>query len=85
MKKLLLLFSLIATTTYAQHSFVTKNKDTLYLVNDDLAKQIIKVWEEYYVPARDGKKPAIILVDVVYVKNRMKKNQTKTTTTKISK
>lgn len=75
MKKIILL-SLISIIVKSQTvpSYVTRNKDTLYLINDTLGKQVAKAWEgEYYKPERDGKKPVIIFVDVAYIKNRYNK------------
>lgn len=52
-------------------SFVSQKKDTLYLIKDNLGKQIASSWEgEYYQPKRDGRKPYIAFVSQQYILNR---------------
>ena len=54
-------------------AFVTSKKDTLYLVNDNLGKTIARSWEgKYYIPERDGPKPCILLVEISYIRHRLK-------------
>lgn len=68
-------------------SFVTKQKDTLYLVNDDIGKMIANAWTgKLYDPQRDGKKPEIVFVTYQYIQNRyMSTSKRKTVTKQIKK
>ncbi len=47
-------------------SYVSTNKDTLILVNDDLGKLIAQTWTEY----SDIKKPKIIFASAQYITMR---------------
>lgn len=85
MKKiqLLLLSFLFTTLIYSQQndkdriSVVSKNKDTLWLINNDLGKLIARTWDypKYIVKNR----PRIIMVDVLptinYIEIEKKKNK----------
>lgn len=79
--KLLIAFLFCATFAHAQSSssqqphhygYVTPNKDTLYLANNDVGKVI----EEFWFNETRFDKPIIIMVDV-YVVDEM--NRTKST------
>jgi len=76
LKRLILFCAILVTTSIrAQEtttvSFVTKHKDTLYLINDDIGKMIANAWTgKLYDPQRDGKKPAIVFVSYQYIQNR---------------
>lgn len=53
----------VSSESYAKYpiSYVTKNRDTLYLLNDDLGKTILQVWsmKEY------ADLPVIYMVDIL--------------------
>lgn len=43
-------------------SCVSKNRDTLWLINDDIGRLVAKSWDETKIPINE-KKPVIIIVD----------------------
>lgn len=60
------------------YSYVTHQKDTLFLVNEGIGLTIAKVWEgHYYKPSRDGKKPKIIFTTQNYIVARHSNIHTK--------
>jgi hypothetical protein len=70
MKKIyILLFLLFQGVAYSQTeheriSVVSPDKDTLWLINNDIGNLIAYTWEEYE-DTKDQKKPVILLVDAL--------------------
>ena len=52
------------SVTYTHVSRMSNNKDTLYLMNNDIGKMIQQIWaDQSYVDKHRGKKPMIVMVD----------------------
>jgi hypothetical protein len=70
---------LITTGVFSQKlgdvSFISKNRDTLFLVNDELGHIIKNIWEE---EPNDIEKPTIIFKSLVWIEDKNKlKNKLK--------
>ena len=74
-KNLTIILILLSFGVFSQSnvSYVSTNKDTLILVNDDLGKLIAQTWTEY----SDIKKPKIIFASAQYItmRNTLIKNE----------
>lgn len=60
-KLIILLLFFICNFTYAQISYVSKNKDTLILPMNDIGLKIYQVWFEY------TDKPVILFTESKYI------------------
>lgn len=57
---------------YTGISLISPNKDTLWLINDDLGQLIVQSWDISYSPPEN--KPVILLVDKLpYIEEKNKK------------
>jgi len=71
--QLLLLFMLITGGVFSQNvgdvSFISENRDTLFLVNDKLGYTIKNIWER---ESETIDKPTIIFKSLVWIENKNK-------------
>ncbi len=69
----LLLFMLITNGVFSQKlndvSFISKNRDTLFLVDDKLGHIIKDIWKE---ESNEDEKPTIIFKSLVWIENKNK-------------
>jgi hypothetical protein len=77
MKRLLFLIGMLGSTCFSQSietniSLSSENRDTLWLINDDLGKSIARSWEIGMHSSHP--KPVIILVDNLPYRRRKKRD-----------